>query len=72
MRFIVFPKLSIENALDIIQKIEQWFKENPSRKVCNTENFKVRRGFVGTDILKHTAALPKVTKSQVSSHCELE
>lgn len=52
--FIVFPKLTVKEALENIPAIEKWFKENPTRKVCQTENFKVRRGFTGTDVLKHS------------------
>lgn len=51
---VVFKKLSIKEALEYIPKIEQWFKDNPTRKICKTDLFQVRRGFVGTDILNHT------------------
>lgn len=51
---IVSQKLTIEESLDAIPKIEEWFAKNPTRKICQTDNFKVRRGFTGTDILKHT------------------
>lgn len=52
--FIVSRKLSIKEATESIPQIEQWFKKNPSRKICRTDTFVVRRGFVGTDILAHT------------------
>lgn len=65
--FIVFPKLSIDHALDLIPKIEQWFKQNPSRKICKTEYFKVRRGFVATDILNHTVSPNKKGGEQHAS-----
>lgn len=52
--FVIFKKLSIEEAVDSIKKIEQWFKDNPTRKVCRTDLFKIRRGFVGTDVLERT------------------
>lgn len=54
MSIIISKKLEIEEAIDSMPKIEEWFKKNPKRKICQTDNFKVRRGFVATDILKHT------------------
>jgi hypothetical protein len=54
MKIIVTEKLTVKEAFESIPKIEEWFKQNPTRKVCQTDYFKVRRGFVGTDILKHT------------------
>ena len=53
-RFIVSKKLTLCDAIKYIPQIEKWFKDNPKRKICQTEIFKVRRGFVGTDILNHT------------------
>lgn len=53
-RFIISKKLTIKEAIDAIPQIEQWFKNNPKRKVCLTDIWKVRRGFVGTDVLAHT------------------
>ena len=52
-RFIVTKKLTIKEALDSIVGIEKWFADNPTRKICQTDVFKVRRGFSATDILKH-------------------
>ena len=51
---IVSQKLTMSESLDAIPRAEEWFKKNPKRKICRIDNFKVRRGFTGTDILKHT------------------
>ena len=56
-RIIITRKLTMKEALESIPQIESWFKKNPKRKVCRTDTFKVRRGFAGTDILKHTENL---------------
>ena len=53
-RFIISKKLTISEAIEAIKDIEKWFKSNPTRKICQTDIFKVRRGFVGTDILSGT------------------
>ncbi len=53
-RFIISQKLSIHEALAAIPQIEKWFKDNPTRKFCQTDTFRVRRGLTGTDILEHT------------------
>lgn len=54
MSIIVYKKMTITEAIENIQKIEKWFSENKTRKICRTDLFKVRRGFVGTDIFKRT------------------
>ena len=54
MAIIISRKLTLSEALVAIPSVEQWFKENPKRKICQTDLWKVRRGFVGTDILKRT------------------
>ena len=53
-RFIVSKKLTIQEAVYAIIGLEKWFKENPKRRVCRTETFVVKRGMVGTEVLKHT------------------
>ena len=52
--FIVFKKLPLEEAIKNMIAIEQWFKNNPNKKTCTTDLFKVRRGFVATDIAEHS------------------
>ena len=52
--FIISQKLTLKEAIESMPKMEQWFKENPNRKFCNTDTFRVRRGYTATDILKHT------------------
>lgn len=54
MTLIIFKKLELKDALKYIVEIELWFNKNPRRKRCQTGLFSIRRGFVGTDILKHT------------------
>lgn len=46
--------MTVKEAIENIPKIEEWFKLNPTRKICQTDIFKVRRGFTGTDIFNHT------------------
>jgi hypothetical protein len=53
-RFIISKKLTLQEALDFIPQIEKWFKDNPKRKFCQTETFRVRRGFTATDVFEHT------------------
>lgn len=52
--FVVFKKLSLQKTIENMLGIEKWFSENPKRRVCNTDLFKVRRGFIVRDILKHS------------------
>ncbi len=52
--FIIFKKLTLIEALDSIIQIQQFFRENPRRKICRTDLFKVRRNHIIEDILKHT------------------
>lgn len=53
-RFIVTSKLTLKECIEALPDIEKWFRDNPSRKVCRTETFTVRRGYIATDLLKHT------------------
>jgi hypothetical protein len=52
--FIVFKKLTKKEADENISGINQFFKDNPSRKICRTDLFKVRRGHVEEDVYSHT------------------
>ena len=52
--FIISAKLTIQEAIENIPKVEKWFKENPTRKFCQTETFRIRRGFTATDFFEHT------------------
>ena len=58
MTFIVFKKLTPIQALENARDIEQWFIKNPTRRVCRTDLFTVRRHHVVEDILKHTEEWP--------------
>lgn len=63
-KFIISTKLKINEALDTMIDIEKWLKDNPKRKICQTDIFKVRRGYVVKDILKHTdlTSFPIISK----------
>ncbi len=50
---MLYRKLTQEEAQVNISQIEAWFKLNPKRRVCRTELWKVRRGHVNEDIMKH-------------------
>tara|TARA_Y100000310_G_scaffold219114_1_gene220514 strand:- start:98 stop:283 length:186 start_codon:yes stop_codon:yes gene_type:complete len=52
--FIVFKKLSQEEAQDAYDGIKRWFEDNPKRKKCHTDVFDVRRGHIKEDILSHS------------------
>jgi len=52
--FMVAKKLNKTEAKIAYRGITKWFKANPTRKVCRTEVFDVRRKFIKEDILKHT------------------
>ena len=54
MTIIIFKKLSLTEAKRGIKQIEQWFQDNPKRRICRTDTFEVRRGRVIEDILEHT------------------
>ncbi len=51
---IVRRRLTQQDGEDLISRIEEWFKENPRRRVCRTEYFNVRRKHVIEDIMEHT------------------
>lgn len=53
-RIIVFKKLSLKEATDLMVKVEDFFQKNKSRRICRTDLFEIRRGYTATDILKHT------------------
>lgn len=50
---ILMRKLTQEEAQENISQIEAWFKVNPKRRVCRSDLFKVRRGHVSEDVMKH-------------------
>lgn len=54
---IIPPKLSQEEAEINITLIEEWFKQNPERDVCYTDEFDVRRNHVREDVMEHTRPL---------------
>jgi len=52
-------ELSIFKASQVHKQIamkqaEKWFRENPKRKICKTDLFEIRKGFIVEDILKYT------------------
>ena len=51
---IIYKKFTLEEAEKYISQIEKWFKDNPKRKVCQTDLFKVYKGHVREEILKRT------------------
>jgi hypothetical protein len=53
MTLLIYKKFTAEQAKDIVQKLNGWFRDNPKRKVCHTNLFKVRRGHVVEDVLFH-------------------
>lgn len=54
---VVFEKLPYRDAKEFCVQVEEWFVGNPKRKVCRTDLFKVRKGHVQEDVMKH-ALLP--------------
>ena len=59
MTLIVYKRLKHSEALRNMENIEKWFRNNPKKRVCKTDLFNVRRGYIVKDILKHTKPLPK-------------
>ena len=53
MKTVITQKLTPEEAELNIKGIEQWFKDNPNRRMCRTDLWKVRRGHVREDVMKH-------------------
>lgn len=53
MLFRIFKKLTKEEAEDNIKNLDIWFKNNPRRRVCRTDLFKVRKGHIREDVTKH-------------------
>ncbi|MEK6879799.1 MAG: hypothetical protein AABY22_09345 [Nanoarchaeota archaeon] len=58
MSFILFNKFNKKDAKKLLTDMEEWFKNNPKRRVCYTDLFKIRRNHIKEDILKH--CLPEV------------
>lgn len=56
--FVVFKRLSIDEALKTILQAEQWFRVNPTRKIARTDLFLIRRGHVAADVLIHSEWKP--------------
>ena len=54
MKTVIFPKLTKKEAEKNIKDLEEWFRNNPRRKVCHTDLFKVRRSHIREDVLSHT------------------
>jgi len=52
--FQVFKKFTKTEAKILIEELEQWFKDNPKRRVCNTDLFKVKKGKIKETVLRHT------------------
>ena len=52
--FLIFKKLTQQEAEETISQLEKWFKENPKRKICRTDLFKVRKNHVREDVMEHT------------------
>jgi len=52
--FLVFKKFTKTEAKILIEELEQWFKDHPKRKVCNTDLFKVKRNKIKETVYKHT------------------
>jgi hypothetical protein len=54
MTIFIRARLAQTEAQEAYTAIQKWFKENPDRKDCQTEDFVVRRDSVKEDILEHS------------------
>ncbi len=54
MLFVIRRKLTPEEAEETVKLLEQWFKDNPSRRVCRTDWFRVRKGHINEDVEAHS------------------
>jgi hypothetical protein len=52
--WVLYIKLNKEQAELVINQAEAFFKDNPNQSVCSTDIYPIRRGFVRTDVMKHT------------------
>ena len=59
MTFIISRKLTIIEARKAILALAEWFRQNPKRRICRTEDFVVRKGHIAEDVLKHTNKIKK-------------
>ena len=59
MAIIITRKLTIPEARKAILQLAEWFRQNPRRRICRTDDFKVRKGHIAQDVLKHTNIIKK-------------
>lgn len=57
-KFIVFKKMELHEAVQNMISVEEWFEAHPTRRVCQTDIFKIHRGHVVRDFLKRTKDMP--------------
>ena len=57
MTIIVWKKMKFSEALKNARDIEKWFRDNPKKKICKTDLFEIRKGYLIEDILEHTKEL---------------
>ena len=67
MAIIIFKKLSQKNAQKAIIGINKFFEDNPKRRICRTNLFfKVRRGHVAEDVLKHAEPINQFSANELA------
>ena len=52
--FLIFRKFTKAEAKILIEDLEQWFKDNPKKRVCHTDLFDVKKGKIKETVLRHT------------------
>jgi hypothetical protein len=52
----IYKRMSGKETKRTVKKLEQWFRDNPRRRVCNAEingcYVKVRKGSIKEDVVK--------------------
>lgn len=54
-KIIIHRKFTPKEAIEVMLQAEKWFADNPKRKVCRTDLFAIRRGYVVRDVFERTA-----------------
>lgn len=60
--FVITQKLTLQEAVEAMVGIEQWFLTHPKHNLCRTDMFTITRGHLVEEVLAHTEDLNKKKK----------
>ena len=43
MSFIIFKKFELKEAIEVMETVEKWFRNNPEKKICKTDRFVIKK-----------------------------